>query len=160
MKTIDWYLDTAKEKNSLSSDRQLAKEHLHVSSPSLSDWRTRKSFPKTIHMMKLAQLCESSEEEALLELQVWINSNNATGPIFKRALDQLCRVAACLVIALAFMTATFDAGAMAKTPTFNNLASATYKLCDKLCFKRIRAIALAFIRKMFVVRMPVCTVAL
>lgn len=76
MKTIDNYMDIAKEKNGLKSDNKLA-HALGLKNASVSNWRTKKAWPADDTMVKLAELAEISPEQGLLELSYWRSEGKA-----------------------------------------------------------------------------------
>jgi len=83
VRTIDWYLDLAREKLGVPSDQQLAKR-LGITGASLSAWRTKRAWPSEPNMLQLATWCEVSPDQALFELRAWINADNAAGHIWRK----------------------------------------------------------------------------
>lgn len=86
MKTIDDYLELAKEKQGLKSDRQLGRA-LEFKSQSISFWRHRKTIPSDENMVELAKLAGEDPETALLELAYWrtcSRNEHAAAQVFLR----------------------------------------------------------------------------
>ena len=70
MLTIDDYIDRAKSIQNMGSDNKLAKE-LGISSPSLNQYRSKRSWPSDATMIKLADLCDLDRGQALMFLNIW-----------------------------------------------------------------------------------------
>lgn len=70
MKTIDFYLDKARENQGLKSDRDLCKA-LGLSNGAITQIRTGRSWPSDETMVSLAKLADVTPEQALLELSYW-----------------------------------------------------------------------------------------
>lgn len=70
MRTIDDYIDLAKQNHGWKADGQVGKElgtnHSHISS-----WRTKRSWPSDEKMVELADLANIPRAIALLELNYW-----------------------------------------------------------------------------------------
>lgn len=101
MKTIDDYLDKAKHNHNLKSDRQLS-IMLGVTGNYVTFYRTKRSWPSDALMIKIADLAGEDQTEALINLNIWRNSDSAAAPLYSRLLDKL-KVAAMLCIATGFI---------------------------------------------------------
>jgi len=69
-RTIDFYLDRAKERLKLPSDRALA-QRLNITSASVNGWRRKKAWPADEQMAHLAALAGEHPVWALIELNSW-----------------------------------------------------------------------------------------
>ena len=103
MRTIDEYLDAAVINLKLRSDRALSVQ-LGLSPGSVNHFRMKKAWPSDATMIKIATLADEDPEEALLNLNIWRNTDSAAGSMSSRLLDKL-KFAAMLCIAMAFITA-------------------------------------------------------
>ena len=70
MQTIDDYLDAARDRTGLPSDRQLALK-MRIEPASLNAWRTKRSWPADHQMVNLAELAELDPDLGLVELNIW-----------------------------------------------------------------------------------------
>ena len=70
MRRIDDYMDLARQRHGLSSDRQLSKA-LELSPAQTNNWRTARTLPSDEVMVRLADLCGIHHEVALAELGYW-----------------------------------------------------------------------------------------
>lgn len=68
--TVDDYIDAARARSGLPSDRQLG-VHLGLSSGALNQWRTRRAWPSDDHMIRLAELAGLDPLAALIDLNRW-----------------------------------------------------------------------------------------
>lgn len=109
MKTIDFYIDTARENTGATSDLKLA-AMLDLKSSAISYWRTGKTFPSDDTMIKLAELADISPEQALLELSYW-RADGKAQKVYKGLISRLTGAVACLVIVIVSM---FSAPAFAE----------------------------------------------
>ena len=75
MLTIDDYLDLARKRQGLSSNRKLAFA-LDLNPSSLSQFHTRRAWPADHTMLKLADLAGLDRQQALIDLNFW----RATSP--------------------------------------------------------------------------------
>jgi hypothetical protein len=70
MRSLTWFLDTARARAGSPSDAELSRR-LELESAAVRQYRARRAFPSDDVMLKLAALCDVSPEEALCELNVW-----------------------------------------------------------------------------------------
>lgn len=70
MRTLTWYLDTARARLNATSDAQLSYA-IDMERAAASQYRRGIAFPSEDAMIRLAVLCRVSPEEALCELHVW-----------------------------------------------------------------------------------------
>lgn len=128
MRSVDDYLDLARNRQKLPSDRQLC-AHLKCTDAVVSQWRKRKSFPSDEHMVRLAELAGLDPQVALLELACWRavsrNENVAVG-VYKRLLERVTHTAAAALVASTIFAALPD-DVMASTQNSN---IETAKLAD------------------------------
>lgn len=75
MRSIDDYLDMAKEKQGVTSDTKLGKL-IGISSPVMSGMRTRRNWPSDPTMVRIAELAGVDPAEALIDLSIWRNGSN------------------------------------------------------------------------------------
>lgn len=101
MKTIDTYLDQAKDNQKLRSDRALSVA-LGLNTSAVNQFRTKRAWPSDATMIKIATFAAEDETEALLNLNIWRNIDTNAAPIYSRLLDKL-KVAAMLCIASGFI---------------------------------------------------------
>ena len=69
-RTLDDYLDLAKDHAGLTSDRELARRLGKTANP-CTQWRTRRSWPADGTMVKIAELAGVDPCQALLDLARW-----------------------------------------------------------------------------------------
>ncbi|WP_135077698.1 hypothetical protein [Terasakiella sp. SH-1] len=77
MKTIDEYIDKAKELNSFQSDRELGRALGFKGNP-VNNWRTKRTWPAEGTMIELANLADVHPEIALLDLGIWRSEGQAS----------------------------------------------------------------------------------
>jgi len=70
MTTIDEYLDSALLKLPHASDRQLCRE-LGLGLGTVSQWRTKRSWPSDKVIVQIAHLAGINELQALIDLNIW-----------------------------------------------------------------------------------------
>lgn len=70
MRNLDWYLDTARERQRLASDHELSL-WLGRSKGQVAQWRTKRCWPTGKVMVKLAAACDVPSGIALAELGTW-----------------------------------------------------------------------------------------
>ncbi len=100
MKTVADYVQIAMEKHSIKSEGQLSLS-LGLSRVSVNTWMTGRSFPNDQTMIKLAEMCDISKEQALLELSYW-RADGEVKTTYKSILDKM-KSAACVLGLLAIM---------------------------------------------------------
>lgn len=83
MRTINEYLDLAKEKQELTSDRKLA-EALDSSHGMVSNYRLGRAFPSEEIMVKIAELAGLNPVIALIELHEARNFDNPAATIYQQ----------------------------------------------------------------------------
>jgi hypothetical protein len=100
MRTIDIYCDEAIRINDLKSDAGLSRA-LNYKGNTVSNFRTKRTWPSEETMVKLANLAGIPAEEALLELAVWRTHDTIAGEVYTRVLARIAH-AACLAFILLF----------------------------------------------------------
>lgn len=70
MRSLTWFLDTARARLRASSDAELSRR-LELERDGVRQYRAGRAFPSEDAMLRLAALCDVSPEEALCELNVW-----------------------------------------------------------------------------------------
>ncbi len=73
---IDQYIETAKAKNALKSDRKLS-EKLGLKGSAVNSWKTRRAWPADDTMIELAKLADVDPADALLDLNIWRSKGEA-----------------------------------------------------------------------------------
>lgn len=135
MLTIDDYMDAAKKRHGIPSDRQLA-FRLGATAATSCQWRTKRNWPGESLMRKLAQLAGIDEELALLDLETW-RSDEESGRIFQRIRDRLVKLkeaAAAIFIGSTIGLSTLSAPHHANAEQYminSTSVKQTYTLCDK-----------------------------
>ena len=76
MLTIDDYCDLAKKHQDFKSDRELAKA-LSVSQATVSDWRTKRKWPRENLMFRLSTLAGLDPKIGLIHLAAWKTDGQA-----------------------------------------------------------------------------------
>jgi len=79
------YMDAARERQQLKSDRALARL-MQVPQPYVTDWRRGKEHPNDTKMRELARLAGADEEVALVLLNVWRAKDEETRETYRRLL--------------------------------------------------------------------------
>lgn len=104
MRSLAWYLDTARARLGAPSDAALSRQ-LKFEKAAVAQYRNGRAFPSEDVMLRLARLCEISPEEALCELHVWRAEHAQQSErvaVYKRL---LARAVAGSVIALGLVAA-------------------------------------------------------
>lgn len=70
MRTVDEYLDHAKKRGDITSDRQLGRI-LGVGPGTVTQYRTKRIWPAEAVMIKLADICGLDPVQALMHLGQW-----------------------------------------------------------------------------------------
>lgn len=99
MRTIDDYLDAARGRAGLRSDREVGRE-LGLKGSIVSQWRTRRVWPADETMVRLAVLAGVDPQEALLELSYWRTDGTARSYYLELLRRLTARAAAAAAIAL------------------------------------------------------------
>lgn len=73
---IDKYIDLARDKNNLRSDRQLSFA-FGLNAAAVNTWRTRRAWPSDDVMIKLAKMAGVDPMDAILDLNIWRSSGEA-----------------------------------------------------------------------------------
>jgi hypothetical protein len=101
--TIDGYIDAAKARLGLTSDRQL---DLRLGVTAVNYWRRRKSLPAESTMAVLAELAGVDDGAALLDLAIWraeARHETKAAAAYMRLRDALTKAtAAAIVLAALF----------------------------------------------------------
>lgn len=100
MKTIQDYIELARERNRLWSDRELGRV-LNLSGGAVTTWRSGRSLPKEKQMLALAKLAGISTEQALFELSYWNADDEETRMVYKGLISNLKGVLTVLIIVFA-----------------------------------------------------------
>lgn len=91
-KTLDDYIDLAKDRAGLTSDRDLGRRLGFTGSP-ISFWRTGKAAPADDTMIRLAEVAGVDPVKALIDLKVWTAQGKAVG-VYREIAEKLGRIAA------------------------------------------------------------------
>lgn len=92
METIDWYMDRARERAGLPSDRQLGIA-LGLNPAAVSFWRQKKTWPDDGSMVRLAEIAGVDVSIALVDLNTWRAKTPHARSAYSRLADQLARAA-------------------------------------------------------------------
>lgn len=127
---LNWYMNTARHNENISSDRNLARE-LGVSS--VAGWRDpyRPRIPEHAVMLKLSAMAGVPKHIALLDRDIWDATYKAPEavPIYEKILKQFPKYAASALMGCLLYGADFDTSAMAKgTISAQNAASHTLNI--------------------------------
>ena len=110
--TIVEYLDLAKARNELSSDRQLGAA-LGINSRNLSTLRRGNWHPAPDTMVKIAELAGIEPHEALMQLAQWTAKSEKTRQIYAEIWDKISPMrdtaAALLMLCILSFSAPVDA---------------------------------------------------
>lgn len=99
MLTLDDYLDLAKARNDLTSDRALSRD-IGGSSATIHFYRRGVHKPSPDTMIKIADLCGINPAQALLDLAIWTSESERAASIYKDIYKAITRSAAALVLAV------------------------------------------------------------
>ena len=124
MRRIDDYMDLAKERAGLASDRQLS-DTLCLSPTVTSKWRTARAFPTDEAMCRLADLCGIHHEVALTELGYWRTTSrneHLAAQAFYELADKLVKQASVVLIPC-ILTLLLLAPSPASAGTFDEQAA-------------------------------------
>ena len=95
--TVDWYLDRAKERAGLKSDRELNRI-LGCSSIVVSSWRRKMSWPSDDNMVQVAELAGVDPAQALIDLNTWRTKSGKALEAYQRVKTLLASAAICLAL--------------------------------------------------------------
>ena len=135
---INEYLDLAKEKQGIKSDRELAAALGHKSNQSIVFMRRGVTNPSDDTMLKIAELAGLSPEAALLRLNIWRSKTPETRELYTTLAERLAKQASTWLIctvAVSVMAAAPGANnayaSENNTRTGEHLHYGGYKLCNK-----------------------------
>ncbi len=80
--TVDWYIDTAREKARIPSDGKLA-IGMEMARVNVNHWRQKKSLPSDENMVKLAKLTGVDPRVALIDCKIWSAKDPATADVWR-----------------------------------------------------------------------------
>ncbi len=126
MRTLNWYLDKAREKQGFKSDRQLALALSGVHSL-VTSYRRMKAYPSPEMMVKLANYADVPVEIALADLGYWTNFDTEAAPAYKKMAEIVAKAknyAAAVIIGTGVVTSGF-------TGSFSESASADDTLLSR-----------------------------
>lgn len=114
-RNLDWYLDEARRRAELDSDRKLS-ARLDLSGPAINQMRTARTWPSDPTMVLIADLAGVPAEEALLDLNQWRCKDPAARAVYERMASIIAKTAAALLLAFVVTGtqpahAAIDAGA-------------------------------------------------
>lgn len=101
MRTVDDYCDIAKTRHNIRSDAELARK-MNLTHSMVSMWRTKRSWPSDSAMIRLAELANVNEGEALIELNIWKNLDTPAFRPYEALLKIVQKTAA--IVALIIMS--------------------------------------------------------
>lgn len=111
MRTIDWYVDKARDHAGIRSDRGVGIA-LGGAPQLVSHWRTKRAWPSDETMLKLADLAGEDPESALLDLAIWRTYDTPAGKIYQKMANKLKTAAAAFVIAILGVSGPAGAGTL------------------------------------------------
>lgn len=88
MRTLNWYLDKAKENHDLKSDRSLS-QALNAGANMVCQYRKLKSYPSPEMMIEIAKLADVPEEVALADLGYWSHFDTKAASVYKKMADTM-----------------------------------------------------------------------
>lgn len=104
MRTLDWYLDQAKAREEIGSDRRVALA-MRMDQSTVYQMRKRGILPSEPTMLKLAALAGVPAEEALLDLAMWKARDPESRSIYARIAERLKDAAAAWALWLSLAAA-------------------------------------------------------
>ena len=105
MKSLIDYIELAKEKSNLTSDRALSLE-IGISNSNICSWRKGHTVPKEKQLLKLAELAGISKEQAVIEWSFW-KADIETKPVYENILK---RIASWILPATLFGSILIESG--------------------------------------------------
>lgn len=99
-RTVDDYMNIAKERNNFRSDRQLALA-LGVTTTTTTGWRTKRQWPSDAQMPALARLAGVNPLVGIAERDIW-RSSEPTRTLYEQIAQIVSRTAATALILLTF----------------------------------------------------------
>lgn len=103
IRDIHFYLDTAKEKHNLKSDRQLG-QALNYSGNQIFYLRKQSSNPSDEKMVAIAKMAGESTEIALLDLAMW-RTHGVAKNTYASILQKISQVTAMIIALVGFTLA-------------------------------------------------------
>ena len=131
MKSLDWYIDEAKARSGIKSDRELSK-FLGLSHVASNYWRQRRSYPTDDTMMRLAEMAHADPQLALIELNAWRNQGTRAAPVYERMAAMMRGVVLGFLLILA-VTYSAPASAADFGPSHSLIKSGMYIMENKGC---------------------------
>lgn len=98
MHTIDQYLDAAISRRGFKSDRDFG-AYLGLSSATVSQYRTKRTWPSPATMARIAELAGENQDIALIELNIWKEQDDTARAVYSRILTKLSGIAAAIMLA-------------------------------------------------------------
>lgn len=122
-RTLDWYIDAARERLGGISDNELSRRMNFKGRP-ITLWRTKRSLPNDESMMQLADHAGVDRTLALIDLNVW-RSEGEVKTCYLDMARQLAKVAAIALIFLV-LSHTAEARTIEAQSNLNNAYSVYY----------------------------------
>jgi hypothetical protein len=120
MRTLTQYLDLARARQGLDSDRKLSLA-VGLTGPGIHYWRKGRALPSDESMVNLATLAGVDLAEALLDLNQW-RAGGAARSVYMEMANKLRGTAASLIVAVSFAAAAIASfGAPSQATTLQSL---------------------------------------
>jgi hypothetical protein len=97
MRTIDWYMDTARARADIHSDNKLA-ARIGISGSGINQFRSKRAWPSDDTMIALAELAGVDPAQALMELNIWRAKSPKVAQTYEAMRAKLAAVAASLIV--------------------------------------------------------------
>lgn len=97
MRPLDFYLSRAKEREGVTSDRQLSLR-IPFNETGVSMWRMGRAWPSDAHMIRLCEMAGVDPHEGLLDLMQW-RADKKTAAVWKQLAQRIASAAAVMLIA-------------------------------------------------------------
>ena len=97
--TVDEYMDTAKARCGINSDRALSLA-LNLRQAGTNEYRTRRAWPSDETMIRLADLAGADRDQALLDLNAWRATTAEVRSQYERIARLVKASAAVIILAM------------------------------------------------------------
>ncbi|MEO0411822.1 MAG: hypothetical protein AAF221_08305 [Pseudomonadota bacterium] len=128
MRSIDDYLDLAREAQGFNSDRKIGLK-LGVASAVISNYRTGKTLPADAHMVAISQMAGIDPEVALAELNFWRTAHKGdmeSAGFYQKMATKMASLAASIALICGVFLSPEPASAAVQSQGHNSASSIYY----------------------------------
>lgn len=142
MLTLDHYLDLAKARNDLKSDRALGRS-LGIDSTTVNFYRNKGTLPSPDTMVRIADLCGIKADQALIDLAIWHAKSDRVLEVYRSIYSRITGTAAAVLLLVFVQFSSTPAQARGTIEELSTRAGAATVYYGKLALALLREIARA-----------------